>query len=51
MQTRRHFLTTTMGTITIMPFAAMAAAHSTDTYETANGAVTVHPISHTSIVI
>ena len=53
MQTRRHFLTSSaaLGTITLLPYAAMAAAHSSDTYETANGTVTVHPISHASIVI
>lgn len=53
MQTRRQFLNTTavMGGITLLPFAAMAAAHSADTYETANGAITVHPIAHATIVI
>ena len=53
MQTRRHFLTSSaaLGTITLLPYAAMAAAHSSDTYETAIGTVTVHPISHASIVI
>ena len=53
MQTRRHFLSSSaaLGTITLMPFAAMAEAHSSDTYPTANGDVTVHPISHASIVL
>ncbi|MDG1377581.1 MAG: MBL fold metallo-hydrolase [Yoonia sp.] len=53
MQTRRHFLTSSaaLGTITLLPYAAMAEAHSTDTYATANGSVTVHPISHASIVL
>ena len=53
MQTRRHFLTNSaaVGTITLLPYAAMATAHSSDTYPTANGNVTVHPISHASIVL
>lgn len=53
MQTRRHFLTsaTAAGSITLMPYAAMAAAHSADSYPTASGTVTVRPIAHASLVL
>lgn len=53
MQTRRQFLNSTavLGGITLLPFAAMAEAHSSDAYPTDNGNVTVHPIAHASIVI
>lgn len=53
MQSRRHFLSSSaaMGTITLLPFAAMAEAHSADTFASANGNVTVHPIAHASIVL
>lgn len=53
MQTRRQFLSSTavLGGITLLPFAAMAEAHASDTYPTANGEVVVHPISHASIVL
>ena len=52
--TRRHFLATTAaaaGAITILPYAAMAAAHAADTYATNAGDVVVHPIDHASIVL
>ena len=53
MQSRRQFLSTTaaLGTITLIPFAAHAAGHSADSFETANGTVTVHPIAHASIIL
>ncbi|MHA6326288.1 MBL fold metallo-hydrolase [Roseivivax sp. CAU 1753] len=53
-QTRRTFLVsaaaTAVGT-TVMPFAAMAAAHASNTFETAAGPITVHPVAHASFVL
>lgn len=53
-QTRRTFLVTaaaaTTGT-TMMPFAALAAAHASNSFETAAGAITVHPVEHASFVL
>ncbi|SMY08543.1 MBL fold metallo-hydrolase [Flavimaricola marinus] len=54
MFTRRRFLETTglaAGAFTVLPFAARAAGHSPDTFETASGEVTVHPIDHASVVL
>ncbi len=54
---RRDFLITgaaaigTLGTSTIMPFAARAAGHGGDMYKTANGAITIHPVQHASFVM
>ncbi|SLN67651.1 MBL fold metallo-hydrolase [Roseisalinus antarcticus] len=53
-QTRRTFLATAAagaGVITVLPFAARAAAHASDMFETANGAITVHPVAHASFVM
>ena len=52
--TRRTFLASAAaaGTITILPFAARAAAHGGgDMFETEIGPVTVHPVHHASIVL
>ena len=51
--TRRHFLATSAvaGAVTLLPFAAMAEAHASDTYATKAGDLTVHPIEHASIVL
>ncbi len=52
--TRRTFLATgaaAAGAITVMPFAARAAAHASDMFETSAGPLTVHPISHASFVM
>jgi len=54
MQTRRTFLATTGATVTLLPFTfghARAAGHGGDVFETPNGPLTVHPISHASMVI
>ncbi|MCO4846430.1 MAG: MBL fold metallo-hydrolase [Yoonia sp.] len=53
MSTRRQFLASSaaLGTITLLPYAAMAAGHASDTFETANGSITVHPIAHASFVM
>ncbi|MCB1334764.1 MAG: MBL fold metallo-hydrolase [Roseivivax sp.] len=53
-QTRRTFLTTAAaaaGTITILPFAARAAAHGGDIFQTATGEVAVFPVAHASFVM
>ena len=53
-QTRRTFLATTAaaaGTITLLPFAAQAAAHAGNSFETPGGTIKVHPISHASIIM
>ncbi|KIN63430.1 Zn-dependent hydrolase of the beta-lactamase fold-like protein [Sulfitobacter noctilucicola] len=52
--TRRSFLVTgaaAAGTITLLPFAARAAGHGADTFETAAGPITVHPVAHASVVL
>lgn len=50
--TRRAFLTTAAaaGTITLLPFRAIAAGHEADIFETPAGPITVHPVDHASIV-
>lgn len=53
-QTRRHFLASAAalaGTVTILPYAGRALAQMSDTFETANGEITVHPVSHASFVM
>ncbi|SFD55396.1 L-ascorbate metabolism protein UlaG, beta-lactamase superfamily [Sulfitobacter brevis] len=53
-QTRRHFLATSAaaaGAVTLLPYAARAAAHSSDTFETNSGDIVVHPVEHASIVL
>ncbi|WP_106744488.1 MBL fold metallo-hydrolase [Yoonia maritima] len=53
MTTRRTFLRTAaaMGTVTLLPFRLHAAGHSADSFDTVNGAVTIHPIAHASFVM
>lgn len=51
---RRHLLVTgaaSAGAITLLPFAASAAAHASDTFATPGGDVTIHPVSHASFVM
>ncbi|QFS84503.1 metal-dependent hydrolase [Roseivivax sp. THAF40] len=53
-QTRRTFLVSAAATAagtTIMPFAAMAAAHASNSFETDAGTITVHPVEHASFVL
>ena len=53
-QTRRNFLTTSaaaVGTVTILPFGALADGHSSNSFETPAGMIKVHPISHASIIM
>lgn len=53
MSSRRQFLKTSaaFGTITLLPYAAMAAAHASDTFQSATGSITVHPSAHASFVM
>lgn len=54
MQTsRRQFLATgaALGAITVLPFSARAAAHGGNTFESAGGPITVHPVHHASMVL
>ena len=53
MTTRRTFLAGSLaaGTITILPFSAMAAAHASNMFETDAGEIKIHPIEHASIVM
>ncbi|MGJ8629402.1 MAG: MBL fold metallo-hydrolase [Sulfitobacter sp.] len=53
-QTRRNFLATSAaaaGVITILPYAARAAAHAGDMFETPAGPIKVHPVAHASFVM
>jgi len=50
---RRQFLLTTAaatGAVTILPYAARAAAHATDSFETPAGPISISPVSHASFV-
>ena len=52
--TRRQFMATAAASaagITVLPWAANAAAHAGNMFETGMGEVTVHPISHASFVM
>lgn len=52
--TRRHFLTSsaaTISAITFLPFAAHAASHSNDVFNSPGGDIKVHPVSHASFVM
>ena len=50
--TRRTFLKTSaaLGAITLLPYAARAAAHENDTFATPAGDVVIHPVDHASFV-
>ena len=52
--TRRHFLyssATAAGCITLLPYAASAASHSSDVFTTGGGDITIHPVEHASFVM
>lgn len=53
MQNRRSFLTgaAAIGGITLLPFRTSAAGHGVDTFTSATGEISVHPISHASFVM
>ncbi|MBS1301605.1 MBL fold metallo-hydrolase [Loktanella sp. SALINAS62] len=50
---RRAFLMTgaAAGSMTLLPFAAHAAAHTSNVFNTDAGDITVHPVEHASIVM
>ena len=53
-QNRRTFLATTAaaaGTITLLPFGAMADAHASNIFNTPKGPIKVHPVAHASFVM
>ena len=51
--TRRTVLLTGVaaGATTVLPFAALAEAHTSNMFETEAGTITVHPVEHASIVM
>ena len=52
--TRRAFLATAgaaVGAVTVLPYAAMAESHMSNTFQTDEGEITVHPVSHASFVM
>ncbi|MCB5198305.1 L-ascorbate metabolism protein UlaG, beta-lactamase superfamily [Loktanella sp. DSM 29012] len=51
--TRRTFLISgaAAGSMTVLPFAAQAAAHTSNVFNTPAGDITVHPVEHASIVL
>lgn len=53
MPTRRTILQTgaAFGAITVLPFAARAAAHASDSFATDTGEITITPIEHASFVM
>jgi L-ascorbate metabolism protein UlaG (beta-lactamase superfamily) len=53
MTTRRTFLTgaAAMSGITLLPYSVSAAGHGADVFASANGEVSIHPISHASFVM
>ncbi len=53
-QSRREFLSTSaivVAGITLLPYAANAASHSSDVFMTGAGDIKVHPVSHASFVM
>ncbi len=52
-QTRRTFLATAAasGSVTILPYAALAQSGGANVFETAEGPITVHPVAHASFVM
>ena len=51
---RRQFFVTSAaagGVVTLLPYAAHAAAHTGNTFETDAGEITVHPVDHASFVM
>jgi len=52
--TRRQFSVATaaaIGSVTFLPYAARAASHSSDVFNTSVGDIIVHPVSHASFVM
>lgn len=53
-QNRREFLSSSaivVAGITLLPYAARAASHSSDVFATTAGDITVHPVNHASFVM
>ena len=53
-QSRRQFLATTAataGVVTLLPYAAQAAAHGGNMFPVSGGEVKVHPVDHASFVM
>ncbi|MHA6344558.1 MBL fold metallo-hydrolase [Roseivivax sp. CAU 1761] len=50
---RRTFLVTAAaaGTMTVLPYARLAAAQESNTFATDGGEITVHPVSHASFIL
>jgi L-ascorbate metabolism protein UlaG (beta-lactamase superfamily) len=51
MTTRRAFIATATAGITLLPFAARAAAHTGDMFPAGTGQITVFPVQHASFVM
>lgn len=53
-QTRRNFIASaaaSAGAISVLPFAARAAGHGGDVFETPAGPIAIHPVHHASFVM
>ena len=52
-QTRRTFLTAAVAgsAVTVLPWRALAGAHLANEFKTPAGTITVHPVSHASVVL
>ncbi|MEH6391089.1 MAG: MBL fold metallo-hydrolase [Sulfitobacter sp.] len=54
LQSRRQFLissTATAGVVTMLPYAAQAAAHASNVFMAGDAKITVHPVDHASFVM
>lgn len=54
LQSRRQFLissTATAGVVTMLPYAAQAAAHASNVFMAGDAEITVHPVDHASFVM
>ncbi|HEC71802.1 MAG TPA: MBL fold metallo-hydrolase [Roseobacter sp.] len=54
LQSRRQFLissTATAGVVTMLPYAAQAAAHASNVFTAGSAEITVHPVDHASFVM
>ena len=51
MISRRSFIASTTAAVTFLPYAAMAAAHAGNQFNTATGVIEVFPVAHASFVM
>lgn len=51
MISRRSFIASTTAAVTFLPYAAMAAAHAGNSFDTASGSIEVFPVAHASFVM